>query len=344
MNCACDRVGELELLRTLDASAEVIGDVLACIAAAGARPGNAVLVLTDRDCVGWFFAPGPVPVMEVTDAPMLLGRRLDAVIPRVMAECVRCAERILRVPLTHLPVYLRVGQKGTTAVVIGAVRFPEALRAQSSAVAPTPYAGVRPGTVRRLTDGELPGGVARSTSGPSAVHLQSVLLQSGSAAMVLRPEDLEAVDRAIARAVLGELAVVPAHAEAFCLLRYRDEHGGTETVWNSRDGIAPPAFEHPLTGELFVLDAAAALERAPHHQPAQGDLVWVPLTEARALAQRRAYVGARWDVDVPYVGPLSRDPRFAGMSADDAARWLAAQDLTDLNRAVLVRWGMELAS
>lgn len=339
MSCACDRVGELELQRTLDASAEVIGDVLACIAAAGARPGNAVLVLTDRDCVGWFFAPGPVPVMEVTDAPMLLGRRLDAVIPRVMAECVRCAERILRVPLTHLPVYLRAGEAGTVAVAIGAVRFPEALRAQASAVAPTPYAGVRPGTLRRLTDGELPGGVARSTSGPSRVHLQS-----GSAAMVLRPEDLAAADQAIARAMLGELAVVPAHAEAFCLLRYRDEHGGTEVVWNSHDGAAPPAFEHPLTGGLFVLDAAAALERAPHHQPAQGDLVWVPLTEARALAERRAYVAARWDVDVPYVGPLSRDPRFAGMSADDAARWLAAQDLAGPGRAVLVRWGMELAS
>lgn len=325
--CACDRIGEEDLAALL--SSGHVDAWLPRIAEQGGRPGNAVLVLTDRQNVAWFYDEAHAPAVPAEFEQAVLGRRIDEVLPRLFAVCRRCAERLVAVPLTHLPVLVRIGETGE--MVLGAVRFPEALRAQASAVAPTPSAGVRSTSVRRLTDGELPD--MRPRTFP-------LVRASGSAtAMVLRPEDLADAHGMIARAILGY-----AHAEAYCLLRYRDEHGGEETVWNSRDASAPPAFEHPLTGGLFALVETAALERAPHHRPAEGDLVWVELTEARALAERRAYVCARWDVDTPFVGPLRLDPRFAGMDADQAARQLAAQDLAGPGRAVLVRWGMELAS
>lgn len=301
--CACDRVGEAELDALLSSVPMVpsVDTLMRQLAGRGGRPGNAAVVMTDAAHIGWFFAPGPVPPLRphVPGGPLLLGRRLDELVPRVRAECPACAKRLVNIPLTHLPVYVRGGDPvtdGVTAVVIGAAAFSERLRAIACAVAPVPYSDApsHP-ALRSLTEGELPGARRKLSS-------------------------------------------------AKCLLRYVSQTGAAETVWNAREVDAPLAFEHPLTGALFALDARAPIRRAPHHVPSQGDLVWVALTPERALAQRTAYVRTRWDVASAFVGPLREDPRMVGMSAEDAARWLAAKDLAGEGRAELIRWGMELSS
>lgn len=114
---------------------DAIAFALKQIVARGGRPDNAALVLTDRENVGWFFEPRPTPTMDhVEGVALVLGRRLDALLPRVQAECPRCAARILATPPGALAVYLRIGSPAIS--VIGAVPF----KAQAPAPPPVPYA------------------------------------------------------------------------------------------------------------------------------------------------------------------------------------------------------------
>ncbi len=92
------------------------------------------------------------------------------------------------------------------------------------------------------------------------------------------------------------------HAEAYCLMRYRDVvTGAIEVLWNSRNGVTPFIIGSRQGNEArhvdFNLDACR-----PHHVPNFGDRIFVDATPEWLLEQRERMVTERWD-DLEY--PIS---------------------------------------
>jgi len=104
-----------------------LGPTLAAAAAEGARPGCALVVLTDVRNSGWFYPPGAsalsaADLAREPDHPVTLVRSLREVLPRLLAACPRCAGVLLSTPREYLPVYFRLGPQAEAFT--GRVAFP----------------------------------------------------------------------------------------------------------------------------------------------------------------------------------------------------------------------------
>lgn len=85
------------------------------------------------------------------------------------------------------------------------------------------------------------------------------------------------------------------HAEAFCLMQYKDEvTGEVEIIWNSRDGVTPFAIQSPAGNEARHVNWDAD-QYAPDHVPRIGERIFMDRTEedARRLAEKKVEAG--WD-------------------------------------------------
>lgn len=110
------------------------------------------------------------------------------------------------------------------------------------------------------------------------------------------------------------------HAEAFCLMLYVGDKGGSrETFWNARDGVTPfggcPSRDgadelthHDFAGDRF----------APFHRPKAGARIFVSQTRAGAEARRRAWLTERWAGETEHDALLRE--RFS--SVEEAVRAL----------------------
>lgn len=93
------------------------------------------------------------------------------------------------------------------------------------------------------------------------------------------------------------------HVEAFCLMRYRDESGNDEWIWNSRDAVTPFFIRHRNGNEAKHVDWLRD-KFDPWHTPMVGDRIIVNLTMERAREHRRKYVVRWWD-DAVHGEPMS---------------------------------------
>jgi len=142
------------------------------------------------------------------------------------------------------------------------------------------------------------------------------------------------------RRVSPGLAHGHGHAEAFCLMHYRGETSGEELLlWNSRDGVTPFGFRHPVTGEEYRHVDFHRDRYAPDHRPRRGDFYFEDLTYERALARRRRFAVAHWDT-AKDGWPALRD-HYPGKTWEEAAEELARKDIEPPGRPTLSRWGME---
>lgn len=74
------------------------------------------------------------------------------------------------------------------------------------------------------------------------------------------------------------------HGEAFNLMTYRCESCQMyEIIWNSRDGVTPFMVTCRKCKSMMQHEAWSVDVFAPWHTPKPGDLVFVDLTEERAL-------------------------------------------------------------
>lgn len=113
----------------------------------------------------------------------------------------------------------------------------------------------------------------------------------------------------------------PVHGEAFKLMKYVDEAGNVEWIWNSRDGVTP-----------FIVTSLQGLESHHvdwredqlkiEHVPAVGDRIFVDMTEGRARDLAARNVERFWNAE-PY--PM----REAYPSKDEATAALMAEYLDD---------------
>lgn len=105
-----------------------------------------------------------------------------------------------------------------------------------------------------------------------------------------RERQKQADDEAARRARNGGFI----HTEAFCLMKYADEFGNVEVIWNSRDGVTP-MFLHSVAGrEMRHVDWRWD-RRVEHHVPNVGDRIFIDLTIEKAREYRRAFVERYWD-------------------------------------------------
>lgn len=89
------------------------------------------------------------------------------------------------------------------------------------------------------------------------------------------------------------------HKEAFCLMKYRDQHGNEEIIWNSRDGVTPFFIRNKQGNEATHVDWHND-QFAPDHQPKKGERIFVDLTPERAREIATRQVERWWDnKDVP---------------------------------------------
>lgn len=107
------------------------------------------------------------------------------------------------------------------------------------------------------------------------------------------------------------------HAEAFCLMLYRDSAGNEERIWNSRDGVTPYAIRSRAGLEARHVEWKRD-ECAPDHRPRIGDRIFVDLTIDRAREERRRYLDEWWDDDMAARWPTK----------EAAVEELAQSDLT----------------
>lgn len=131
------------------------------------------------------------------------------------------------------------------------------------------------------------------------------------------------------------------HAEAFKLMHYRSEESGHElVVWNSRDGVTPYIFRHPDTRETYRHVEWHRDVYAPDHRPKVGEFFFEDLTRERALARRRREVVACWGRAEHGWPAMRDDPRYAGLTWEQAAERLAEADLQEPGWPMLSRWGV----
>lgn len=128
--------------------------------------------------------------------------------------------------------------------------------------------------------------------------------------------DEDAINRKFAKLRTAAGRSQHKHAEAFCLMLYRDRAGNEEWIWNSRDGVTP----FIISSKQGLVAAHVEWHRdryAPDHKPQLGDRVFVDLTIERARENRRKYVEKWWDDDM--------SKRYA--SKDEAVEQLAHADM-----------------
>jgi hypothetical protein len=97
-----------------------------------------------------------------------------------------------------------------------------------------------------------------------------------------------------------------AHKEAFALMKYADEHGNYELIWNSRDGVTP-FIVHLRNGNEAMHVEWQHDSYQPRRVPHIGDRIFVDLTIERA-----SELAAR---------VVERDWNDAGTSGDGEIRW-----------------------
>lgn len=107
-----------------------LGPTLEAAAAKGARPGHALVVLTDVRNSGWFYPPGASALSAEDlalppDHPVTLVRSMREMLPRLLGACPRCAGVLLATPRAYLPVYFRLGPHADAFT--GRVAFPAEL-------------------------------------------------------------------------------------------------------------------------------------------------------------------------------------------------------------------------
>jgi hypothetical protein len=73
------------------------------------------------------------------------------------------------------------------------------------------------------------------------------------------------------------------HAEAFCLMYYRDSEGYLERIWNSRDGVTPFGVRSVQGFDSQHVDWQKD-KFSPGHNPQIGDRIFVSMTVDRAKA------------------------------------------------------------
>jgi hypothetical protein len=111
------------------------------------------------------------------------------------------------------------------------------------------------------------------------------------------------------------------HTDAYKLLSYRSKDGQhEETIWNSRDGIAPvlvPSRDGKQT--LYHCHRERDLY-APDHQPQEGERIIVDLQLDRALELARQHVREWW---MHPTQPMREHPVYALMTQEQAIGYLA---------------------
>ncbi len=120
-----------------------------------------------------------------------------------------------------------------------------------------------------------------------------------------------------------------AHAEAFCLMTYEaDDESERETVWNSRDGVAP--FVISLRSGKTARHVDWHNDRyAPDHVPQLGERIFVDLTPERAREHARRNAERYWAEDVAGA-------RSGYASADAMAEELAQHYLSHVGQPDLI--------
>ena len=109
------------------------------------------------------------------------------------------------------------------------------------------------------------------------------------------------------------------HAEAYCLMLYRDSQGNEEWIWNSRDGVTPLV----VTSREGHEARHAEWHRGrflPQHLPAVGERIFITTTLEIQRTHRRTFVDRWWDDQA-----LEMPARFASKEA--AVEELAAADM-----------------
>lgn len=115
------------------------------------------------------------------------------------------------------------------------------------------------------------------------------------------------------------------HAEAFCLMWYRDKvTGERERLWNSRDGVTPMFIGSTAGNEASHVDWHLD-ECRPNHVPKIGDRIFVDLTLERAREYRRVFVDKWWDVEIKGGGKMS-DRVDLWTTKEEAVEYLARGD------------------
>lgn len=85
------------------------------------------------------------------------------------------------------------------------------------------------------------------------------------------------------------------HAEAFCLMRYKDEETGeVELLWNSRDGVTPFIITS-RSGNPAKHIAWRSDRYAPDHVPDIGDRIFVDMTRERFEEVQKQKIERYWD-------------------------------------------------
>lgn len=99
------------------------------------------------------------------------------------------------------------------------------------------------------------------------------------------------------------------HAEAFMLMTYTadDGSGEEETIWNSRDDVAPSTIALP-SGKTARHTDWSNDRRDPHHKPKIGTRIFVDLTPDRAQQLAEEYVTKNRD-DPTTLHPYGNTPQ-----------------------------------
>lgn len=122
------------------------------------------------------------------------------------------------------------------------------------------------------------------------------------------------------------------HAEAFCLMHYRDADGNEETIWNSRDGVTPFIMRSRAGREMTHVNWQGDHCR-PNYLPLIGDRMFVDITRERALEIAQAQVARWWD---DATLPMQQHPFLGPMGRDGAAQHLVEGIYEDGHRPTLV--------
>jgi len=102
------------------------------------------------------------------------------------------------------------------------------------------------------------------------------------------------------------------YGEAFMLMRYEDDIGNVEVIWNSRDGVTP-FIVSSRAGRRMTHKNWHADVYAPDHEPQAGDRIFTDLTREELLEIEKINVNEWWDdeelpmKDHPVLGPLGKD-------------------------------------
>ncbi|MCF6120843.1 hypothetical protein L2449_28880 [Mesorhizobium muleiense] len=110
--------------------------------------------------------------------------------------------------------------------------------------------------------------------------------------------------------------------DAYMLMKYTNDAGEVEWIWNSRDGVSPFGVQSRhgkghLTHADWHEDAFV-----PNFVPPVGMRIFVDLTMERALVSARRQVTESWDrgncqmKDHPHLGPMGQEGAAAALAKE----------------------------